>query len=301
MSNRERACRIPLFGGKRGYSCQLCAAQVVHYKVAESTPISLLGGAMSIDESVRSYMTPHPITFDLGLSLDDVQKTFVEERFTLAPITDQTGALVGVVTATDLVHEHDADAKLEDVMTSGVVTVHSGDSIGHAARVLSDSNVHHVVVIKDAKPVGVLSVTDIASAVADDPDFTQSAADLASEELVRISVDQMLTEVQTLIDEAGVSAAAVLVNSDIVGTVSQLSILKVPEDERYETRVDEVLDRRVHTLSSDSTIGDLARNLSEEHTRRVFLADSSGEVLGIVTATDLVRYVAGISEIVGPG
>lgn len=249
-------------------------------------------------------MTPHPVMFSADQSLAEVKRAFLEQRFTLAPVVSSSGELVGVVSASDLMRLDDdaADGNIDSVMTRSVYAVTVEEPVGHAARVLSDGGVHHLVVVSGRRrPVGVISSLDIANAIREDVDFDGEAGSLIeSHDLISVAPDSTAAEARALVEDAGVSALAVKSQDEIVGTVSQLRLLQIEEDALESTRVDEVMDSRVVSLGRHVSISEVARIFAEQRLKRVFLTDDDGQVLGVVTPTDLVRYTAGLSEIIGP-
>ncbi|MDA3901961.1 MAG: CBS domain-containing protein [Desulfuromusa sp.] len=56
--------------------------------------------------TARDIMTEEVVSVRLDTSLKDLAKKFVESRFSNLPVLDETGALVGVISETDLIEQH---------------------------------------------------------------------------------------------------------------------------------------------------------------------------------------------------
>lgn len=119
-----------------------------------------------------------------------------DHRLIVLPVVDGQGAVVGIVSATDLIeifHEIQSDlgalplvsattqklllkmlidqgdsTTVMDVMTSPVESVKADTNLVVAARKMTDRKYHHLPVVDDqGKPVGMLSTMDLTRALAD--------------------------------------------------------------------------------------------------------------------------------------
>ncbi len=127
---------------------------------------------------VAEVMTLHVVCVDPDLGLDEVAQILEENRLRAAPVVDEDGVLIGMVSKSDLVRgrsSHDAPEEgsprfppdclgrtVEDVMTRDVVKLPESASLGQAARLFAQSGLHHVPVVSgDDVVVGILSVIDL--------------------------------------------------------------------------------------------------------------------------------------------
>ncbi len=58
--------------------------------------------------------------------------------------------------------------RIAEVMTQGVVTAETGDSLQHVGELMRDRNVGSVVICEGGRPVGVITDRDLALAVVAD-------------------------------------------------------------------------------------------------------------------------------------
>ena len=94
------------------------------------------------------------------------------------PVVDDGGGLLGVISATDILAlEEEAEGErvrqtvldrttVRDVMTPEPLTISPDGDVREAARRMLEADVHRLIVIADGRIVGVISTTDIISAVA---------------------------------------------------------------------------------------------------------------------------------------
>jgi CBS domain-containing protein len=117
---------------------------------------------------VKDIMSKPVVTIDENKTARDAGKTMKKIRRGFLLIT-RKGKPVGVISDSDLIrHVVVADAKasqikLKKIMTRPLITVRPEDDIIVAVRKMKKSNIHRLpVVSEDGKPVGVISLTDIA-------------------------------------------------------------------------------------------------------------------------------------------
>ena len=118
---------------------------------------------VTIDELMNPLVmkaTPHQ-------SVGHVRKVMADNKVSAMPIVDTDGAPVGIVTATDMLEEHNDASPVSKIMASPVYTVPRYDGPHIAARVMRNHHLHHVVVTESKEVVGMLSSFDLLRLVED--------------------------------------------------------------------------------------------------------------------------------------
>jgi CBS domain-containing protein len=146
----------------------------------------------------RDLMQTHVLTVSPETPLLDIHRLFVEEEINGAPVVDDDGAVVGVISSRDLLRaveeEHDAGAAtsiyfreylefsgpdwsaapedlqdrlgqrcVADAMTDEVISVSTEASIADVARTLRTHRVHRVLVVDGGRLAGILSTFDLVT------------------------------------------------------------------------------------------------------------------------------------------
>ena len=111
--------------------------------------------------NVDAVMTPDVQVARLDDLVGEVRERMVADGIGALPVVDGEGALVGIVTATDLVEEHPALLAVSEVMSDRVLTVPRYDGVHIAARVMRNHRVHHVVVTEGHDIAGMVSSFDL--------------------------------------------------------------------------------------------------------------------------------------------
>ena len=82
------------------------------------------------------------------------------------------GRLIGILTERDLMRAtagrtHSSEARVREWMTASPVTATEETSVEEAARTMLDQGFRHLPVIADGRPIGIVSIRDVAEWGAD--------------------------------------------------------------------------------------------------------------------------------------
>jgi CBS domain-containing protein len=126
--------------------------------------------------TVSELMTPDPVVIPDALSAKDAARLLDFYRVSGAPVIDEDGDVVGVVSQSNLVHAFTSGSLLEalpgmivrDLMSTPAITVRGAVPADEAARLMESHHVHRLVVVRaDGRtPIGVLSRTDLVHVLA---------------------------------------------------------------------------------------------------------------------------------------
>lgn len=125
---------------------------------------------------VKDRMTLEPVTVTPDTSFPDAFQIIRERRIRHLPVVNEKGKLIGVVTRTDLLHASPsaattlsifeinfllANLHVEEVMSSPPITVSESAPLEEAARVMVESKIGCLPVMRDGDLVGLITETDI--------------------------------------------------------------------------------------------------------------------------------------------
>ena len=139
---------------------------------------------------VREIMVQPVITAPEDATLEDVAQLMAERRIGSVPIVDREGHLAGLITMSDFAPQEPggsrgtfravehfrewlsagsaaagfADRKslpATSVMTRPIVTAGEDDSLETAVNRMLEHGLHRLIVVREGKPVGVISQTDL--------------------------------------------------------------------------------------------------------------------------------------------
>jgi CBS-domain-containing membrane protein len=145
--------------------------------------------------SARDLMSPEVITLPEAMSLRTAARLLSQARITGAPVVDEQGRCVGVLSATDFLRWADSSPRrsqaealvgapcvcaweiteseelpedcIAQYMTADVAAVAPATPVHEVARRMLDADVHRLLVLDcDRRPIGVVTGTDVLAAVA---------------------------------------------------------------------------------------------------------------------------------------
>jgi len=128
---------------------------------------------------VGDRMAIEPIVIRADASLTEAAVLMDQRHIHGLPVVDASGSLVGVLSQTDLTRARATEylwsnwpgLAVRHLMTSPAITVHRSTPLAIAARKMERNRVHRLVVVDDVDeslPIGVLSMTDMVHAIAEE-------------------------------------------------------------------------------------------------------------------------------------
>jgi CBS domain-containing protein len=132
-------------------------------------------------QSIREVMTENPTAVTTDTSVIEAAKAFKDGDFGALIVTDGE-QVAGILTDRDIVvrvvaEERDpADTTVGEIATKDVKTLSPDDSVEDAIELVRQEDVRRVPVVEGAKPVGIVSIGDLAV----ERDQDSALADLSS-------------------------------------------------------------------------------------------------------------------------
>ena len=124
-------------------------------------------------QTVNQVMTADPRTVSPSDSVQDAAR-HMRDGDVGALVVVENGTVSGIVTDRDIVVRAVADGRdasgttVQDVFTSSTVTVTPDQSASEAARLMREHDIRRLVVVQDNRPVGIVSLGDLAVALDDE-------------------------------------------------------------------------------------------------------------------------------------
>ncbi len=118
-------------------------------------------------EIIRNVMTASPRTLDARATVQEAAQTMLEHDIGDVIVCDGEN-VCGIVTDRDITiravapGKDPAATKLGDICSKELVTLSPDDSVDDAVRLMRDKAIRRVPVVEGGKPVGVVSIGDLA-------------------------------------------------------------------------------------------------------------------------------------------
>jgi predicted transcriptional regulator len=156
--------------------------------------------AMIHTRGIKDLMSRDIMTVSDDMTTDDLARYLIDHEISGAPVVDEQGHLVGMVSMTDIGRNlaepseidsspgsdmyrddvvdtrledrgerrvEDRAAMVRDVMTPAVRQVPTTASVQQVARLMVDQHIHRVVVTQGKEPVGIITSMDLLKLIAD--------------------------------------------------------------------------------------------------------------------------------------
>lgn len=152
--------------------------------------------------TARDVMNADLVTVPDSLSVAELADHLIDHEISGAPVEDEEGNLIGVVSLTDIVraaseggqgvlsadqqhfythgwedevdleelqglHVENEGLSVRDIMTPSVMAVEAGASLAHVADTMLQGHVHRLLVIDGDRVAGIISTSDLLRVVAE--------------------------------------------------------------------------------------------------------------------------------------
>lgn len=135
---------------------------------------------------VRDIMSTQVVRINAVEPVEVAARTLTHYNIGVLPVCGSDGRLCGVVTDRDLVTRCMApgrsagEVKVQDVMTSRVITAGPDMDVGAAAHLMGREQVRRLPVVENGRLCGMVSLADLASTENGGLDAADALADITS-------------------------------------------------------------------------------------------------------------------------
>lgn len=121
-------------------------------------------GRLSAPPTAGDIMTSPVITIDRSATRAQVADILTRHGISAAPVVDQAGTVLGLVSEYDLLAKTGADAAA--LMTTAVISVSTDCAVSDISHLLVDRRIRRVPVLRDGALVGIVSRRDVIATMA---------------------------------------------------------------------------------------------------------------------------------------
>ncbi len=125
---------------------------------------------------IKDVMTKNPVCIDEDMTITEAKQLMMKHKFSKLPVLDSSKKLVGIITKNDIQKVSPSEATTLDVyeisyllskltckkfMTKKVITVDENQVVEEVARIMVDSAIGCVPVMRDGVIVGIITESDL--------------------------------------------------------------------------------------------------------------------------------------------
>ena len=118
--------------------------------------------------TILDMMSPNVRTIECDAFVSVVAGILDAEKIGGAPLVDEEGAIVGVISKSDIVHFEyvggdPIEARVSEIASPHLITIDVSSPLADAAQKMLEEHVHRLIVIDGEAVVGVLSSLDFVA------------------------------------------------------------------------------------------------------------------------------------------
>lgn len=254
--------------------------------------------------NVSDFMTPDPITVSPGQTSEEALLLMDHHGIRHLPVVDEDG-LVGVVSDRDLLGSTGwridstgpSRMRVADVMAGDPVTVNPDDRVIAATVEVSSRGIGCLPVVEDRQLVGIVSEMDLIRLVASTREEGEGfgpVSSIAAHGVVTATPDADFGLLDELMAAKGVRHVPIVEDDRLVGIVSDRDMRRsLGAGDGPAVRARDLMSDGVLTISDDADVRDVAMVMADRRISALVTTAGDGQVLGIVTSTDLVEFALG--------
>lgn len=247
---------------------------------------------------VRDIMATPVATISPEAAMDEAARVMGTRRVgSLIVIKD--GDPVGIVTERDLlsnviaVGRRPEKVKVETVMSSPLITIDPVATIKQAAQTMIRRK-GRLAVFDEGELVGVITASDLIKSLPETDETVLNVDEVATKRVITADEKTTVEEVAKTMGRERIGSVVITSGGSPVGIFTERDLLTtfLAEERPLSTPVGEVASRPLMVVPSRSNVFETAFIMATNKIRRLPLVDENDELVGIVTARDLVEAYA---------
>jgi predicted transcriptional regulator len=110
---------------------------------------------------INDLMSTKVIKLKEHLNVEQARSKFLSKGIKSAPVVDSEDYLLGVISLSDILDTNLDKKPISSVMTKKVYSIPEYEGVEIAARMMKNHKIHHLIVTKEKKVIGVISSFDL--------------------------------------------------------------------------------------------------------------------------------------------
>lgn len=118
--------------------------------------------------NIREVMSTDPVTLPLGATVQEAAQAMREQDIGDVIVLDDNDEICGILTDRDIAVRAVAEGRdprevpIGEISSRDLVTLSPNDEVGDAVKLMTEKAIRRLPVVDDGKPVGIVSLGDLA-------------------------------------------------------------------------------------------------------------------------------------------
>ena len=259
---------------------------------------------------IKNLMSENIITVDKDQNLTDALKLFRKHNVSRLPVTNNK-ELVGIISERDIANKLGSSKyesmpasrlHVSSVMVKDVITVPQSMRLGEVAKIMLDKGIGSVPVMDDDKMVGIVSKADFVTLAVGIAFDKITVKEIMSKNLISVSPTERIIHARRQMIEEHVGRLPVVDEGELVGMITSKDLMRafiefrksVPEkyqkSQIKDLLVEDIMSKNPTFVSKDLSITEVSNIIMETGFNGLPVVED-GEVVGIITQTDILRLI----------
>ncbi|MDP2752943.1 MAG: diguanylate cyclase [Nitrospirota bacterium] len=176
-------------------------------------------------------------------------------------------------------------------MKSPVIAISEEIDIPEAANLMVINGLRRLVVVDgEHNIIGIVTQTDIIKNLSIDSFISiKKVEQIMKRKIISVDKKDLLPKAIELMIKNHISCVLVIEDNKPVGIITERDITKAIAENSISNNVEEIMNFPVFTANKDINLYDATRLMEENKLRSLVIVDSEGNVIGIVTKSDIIK------------
>ena len=170
------------------------------------------------------------------------------------------------------------DINLGDIVRIGPTPV---NNLGLMGKIVGRDDMDNILLV-DAKTIRSIPKTSIV--------------DIASKNVIFLNVNNNLKEASEILSNNSIDGAPVIEDDEVVGMFTVTDIVNAIANDKHDLAIGDLMSKDVVTVSKDIKIANAIDIMFKKELGRLIVTEDNGDVLGIVTRTDLIESMTNLEQ-----
>ncbi len=214
-------------------------------------------------------------------------------------IVEENGESSGIVTERDLLSRVIArgkdlrEVKVVSIMSSPLITIEPDKSVRKAAKTMMEKK-GRLVVFSEEELVGIITASDLVKGIPETEKTLKEALEYASKHVITAEDETNISTIAKTMGEKRIGSVIITSDGAPVGIFTERDLITklLAEEKELNIPVGEMMSSPLLAVPYDISVIEAAFTMEANGIKRLPLTDEDDNLVGIITARDLVEAFA---------
>jgi len=251
-----------------------------------------------LDYLVKDVMSYPVITVSHEADMMEASKSMGSKHIG-SLIVMREGKSSGIVTERDLLSRVIArgldlsEVNVTSIMSSPLITIGPGKPVKKAATMMMEKK-GRLVVLSEEELVGIITASDLVKGIPETEKTLRKVSEYASKHVITADEDSSVSAVAKTMGEKRIGSVVITSDGVPVGIFTERDLITklLAEEKELNIPVGEIMSSPLIAVPHDISVIEAAFTMESNQIKRLPLADEENNLVGIITARDLVEAFA---------